>query len=187
MSSSFRLKKRREAGAAYEFGALEDHYIRPANECRPDFTAHPIGHPDGVKVCVRTVRERPRGPPRPNPAVTQNRYYKFASRLYEPAAPLPAQLYNPDRYGDRREPGQSYNLARDYLHPEIKFDGTGVFPTRTPRNKGLAPHGGPPFYEFGVSEIPGEPAPFNVARLHQLRPLWDRAKAVHAQRRAMQN
>ncbi len=182
MSSSFRLKKRREAGAVYDFGPPEDHYIRTTNECHPDYTAHPVGHPEGVKVCVRTVRARPPPrTPRPNPAVTQNRYYKFASRLYEPAAPLPVQLYNPDRYADRREPGQSYNLARDILRPEIKYDGTGIFPVRTPPNgRDLAPSESRPLYEFAVSAIRDEPAPYNVARLHQLLPLWKRSRALHS-------
>lgn len=178
MSSSFRLKKRREALETWSFGPDADHYIRPWAECHPDYTAIPIGNPDGVKVCVRNRSSAP--PPSPLPP---RKYHKFASRPYDPGRKSPVhmtrldqspavQLYNPDRYVDRRAPGQSYNLAHDYLRPEVKYDGTGVFPNRTPSRDGTR------FFEFGIEEV-RDPPVFDITRLQQMRPMWEEARVYH--------
>lgn len=51
MSSSFLLAKRIEEG--WHFGPQWDHYLANHKACHPDFSAIPIGHAGGIKVCVR--------------------------------------------------------------------------------------------------------------------------------------
>ena len=170
MSSSFRLYKRRQDKAVWTIpGDSENHYVRPFGECHPEYTALPIGNPDGVKICTRSVPEIP-FVPKADPQRTQNRYYKFASRLYDPANPQPVQMRNPSKYNDRFGPNRGIYLAKDYYRPEIKYDGIGGYPQPTCADRAL--------YEYGVSMIPNRPG-FEVTRLHQVASLWDSSVDYH--------
>jgi len=170
MSSSFRLYKRRQDKDVWTIpGDSQAHYIRVVGECHPDYTALPIGNPDGVKICTRTTPEM-FIPPRPDPELGVNRYFKFASRLYEPWNPDPVQMRNPSAYKDRFGPHQGYYLAHDYYRSEVKYDGIGGYPMPTCYDKAL--------YEYGVAQIP-DPPPFEINRLHQLKPMWDESVRYH--------
>ena len=104
MSSSFRLFKRRQEKNLWTIpGPSENHYIRAFGECHPEYTALPIGQPDGVKICSRTAPEIPYLP-KPDTERTKNRYYKFSSRLYEPENPKTVQMLKPTASEDRSGP-----------------------------------------------------------------------------------
>jgi len=171
MSSSFRLFKRRQEKNLWTIpGPSENHYIRVFGECHPEYTALPIGQPDGVKICSRTAPEIPYLP-KPDPERTKNRYYKFASRLYEPANPKPVQMLNPTAYDDRFGPNRGIYLDKDYYRSEVKYDGLGGYPLPTCTDRAR--------YEYGVSQISKRPS-YDVTRLHQLGPLWDQSVQYHS-------
>jgi hypothetical protein len=171
MSSSFRLFKRRQEKNLWTIpGPPEHHYIRPFGECHPEYTALPIGQPDGVKICSRTAPEIPYLP-KPDPERTKNRYYKFSSRLYEPENPKPVQMLNPTAYDDRFGPHRGIYLAKDYYRSEVKYDGIGGYPLPTCTDRAR--------YEYGVSQIADRPS-YDVTRLHQLAPMWERSVQYHS-------
>ena len=131
MSSSFLLYKRRQEKDIWTIpGPEEAHYVRAFGECHPEYTALPIGNPDGVKICIRSAPEIPESPG-PDPEITKSRYYKFASRLYEPANPEPVQMRNPTAYDDRFGPNRGFYLSEDYYRPAVKYDGIGGYPKPT--------------------------------------------------------
>lgn len=171
MSSSFRLYQRRRNPQAWTVpGDAQNHYVRPFGECAPGYTALPIGNPDGVKICSKSYPEVTKLPVA-DPEITQNKYYKFASRLYDPANPHPVQMRNPARYDQRFGPNQGFLLGEDYYKAEIKYDGIGGYPQPTAAPTAL--------YEYGVSVLP-DPPQFERNRLHQLGPLWEQDIEYHS-------
>ena len=130
MTSSFRLQKRFEERDNWSFDespvGYGDVYIRPFGECHPDFKAHPIGHPEGVKVCVR----RPKPPVNTKPV--ENGFFRYSYNLYDPKARKPTQMYNPTAPIDRRIPNESYLVSKDYISRGTRFNSTGLEALRTP-------------------------------------------------------
>jgi hypothetical protein len=106
-----------------------DQYIRPWGECHPDFEAHPIGHPEGVKVCTRRAK-----PPVPtSKAYRQNGLHRYRMNLYDPTIEKPIQQYNPDAPVNRRIPNENYLVTKDYISRDIRFNATGLEGLRTPK------------------------------------------------------
>ena len=156
MTSSFRLQKRFENADLWNFGAQSDHYIRPWGECHPDFTAIPIGHPHGVKVCVRRVREG--GKPKCENNSVYNGTYGCSLNLYEPGAP-PTQISNPTLLEYRKVPDEEYLKKNDYFRNEpffVKEGGTGV-QFNNASNRRYYPYdfkgGDPPPYKYDVTRL----------------------------------
>lgn len=198
MSSSFRLLRRYQEGNEWSFGPMEDHYVRPWGDCHPDFYQIPIGNPDGVKICVRknpqyvnSIGTTPAthdpesitSPPPPPSAISTHaaentpQYNKFTADLYNPTRRVADQMYNPYPYYARRAPDEEYNLSNDVIRAAIRFNGTGLDPTRTP---GTVPGDGP-FFEYGLDHVSVPPPHWDGTQLHQRRPIWEsRHNYLHA-------
>lgn len=171
MSSSFRLRKRREIPQYYNLGfpydekvifdgitpssmnGIEDHYVRPQGECHPDFVAHPIGRPDGVKLCIRRLTPEKTRIDEPNDKKLLDElhlhtgYRRSSPTLY----PIlgkdqtiiwpenPTQINNPQLFQDRRRPYEQTLIREDYYRLPVKYNATGLNPTKTPDG---------PFYDY---------------------------------------
>lgn len=164
MSSSFRLQKRKEEKKLWEFGPYYDHYIRDIGNCHPDYEAHPIGHADGAKVCVRRPKEKidfleylqqfPQG------------YNRFCANLYDPRKKVADQISDNWEYRWRRMPNEAYALQHDLYRIPIKYDSTGTEALyQTDRN-------GYPYYLYGVDTLNKPKENYDVTRLHQLSSTW---------------
>ena len=139
MSSSYRLQ-RRASEEAWDFGSPADHYVLPQGECHPDFVAHEIGRPGGVKVCVRRQKPEVKKPEVKSPLVyTRSPFGDQAFRapqrtfnLYSPGE-LPTQLENPYRLNDRRMTNELYALETNLYRKQVKYNGTGIPGHGSPR------------------------------------------------------
>ena len=107
MSSSYLLGKRIEEG--WNFGPMWDHYIANHKACHPDFSAIPIGHAGGVKVCVR------------KPASTEE--LKAISR---PKTPRERKAINAERAAANGATFRSFRLYTPRLTPVEKALGETV-------------------------------------------------------------
>lgn len=154
MSSSFRLCKRKGECNVWSFGDQSDHYIREWGDCHPDFVAVPIGHPDGIKVCIRKgspyatkvgtkvgeIGDEARNfgvtnlTPSANCCGEKVRYpgviagdirYERSANLYAPRPSYDDRLN--DAYPDflRRLPYENYNVNHNYFRDEV-FNGLGI-------------------------------------------------------------
>jgi hypothetical protein len=211
MTSSFMLSKlnnRGSTGSPYIFkglpgstlGGMEDSYIKLQGNCHPDFTTHPIGRPDGVKVCMRKPPPDQAGPPgggcspRDN-AEFQKRssqgYNRGSVRMYDVKADFPVQEWNPQYYADRRTPWEQDLLAKDYLRWPLRYSGTGINPLHAPAQLRDT---GKPYYQYGYSFTPEEDyntgariatksnqslpeVKYDVTRLHQPYTVWKHEQA----------
>jgi hypothetical protein len=189
MSSSFRLLQRRKQQNIFgqktwyvgdpgrPLGGDEDHYIRSFGDCVPGFEAYPIGNPEGVKLCVR--RQGSSGcylgdklqVDNPHPS-DYNGYNKYQADLYDPRKKTEVQMYNPQRYGDRRTPFEPEFIQKDYLRLPIKFNGTGLNPTKTPNTDGYK------YYEYAYDRSPPPPK-YDVTRGIQPYPIWKARNEYH--------
>lgn len=192
MTSTFLLNKRFEQAKTWSFGdgcdplgGWEDHYVRPWGECHPDYTAIPIGHPTGVKVCVR----RYDGPCPANPnevARDNNGYHRGSVNLYDTRANYPTQEWNPDYYHDRRMRWEGQLLHDDYPRWQTRYNGTGIRLMHAPAEGRDAGH---PYFQYAYSFTPLEDpktglrtacsptqnvpmVKYDVTRLHQAYPQW---------------
>lgn len=181
-------------------GGMEDSYIRLQGNCHPDFVTHPIGRPDGVKMCVRkplfgenavgcSPLARIGDPLRVKAEYEKERsqgYNRGSVRMYDTQADFPIQEWNPQYYADRRSPWEQDLLARDYQHWPLRYSGTGINTLRAPAQLRDA---GKPYYQYGYSFTPkeGEDAgsrvatkptqslpevKYDVTRLHQPYTVW---------------
>lgn len=173
MSSSFRLKMRKSEPEIWSFPPWYDTYIRPFNDCHPDYYTVPIGGPEGPKMCVRKRNDNGSDPKqaigvKPN----VNGYHKYQPRMYEYEAQDPIQQFNPLPLNERHIPNENYLNARGYFRRGTRYDGTGLSPVRTPA---IADE---KFYEVGYDYQPDPPAlgVYDVSRSHQPYLNWKRSK-----------
>lgn len=205
MTSSVYIKKRLEQPNLWSFGGLpgetmggwEDHYVRTFGECHPDFTAIPLGHVDGVKVCVRRTDtcERRFGDTafleQKAREQEQQGYWRASVNLYDPTLSAPVQKWNPQYFSSRRMPGEQDLLRADYLRWPVKYNATGIKLMHSPHQ---GPDVNQPYEQYGYSFTPKENCdPFSdtwdprvatspsqslpeikydVTRLHQPYTLW---------------
>jgi len=142
-------------------GGWSNHYITPGHthECAPGYMNTPIGNPYGFGMCVKI----PENPPQVDPSMF-NGYNKFQPDLYNPENEVPRQISNPYGFYERTIPNESFLQQRDYISREIRFDGIGVSPLRTP---------GPRKYsEYASSFNPNPPYKYDIQQLHQKYPIW---------------
>jgi hypothetical protein len=192
MTSTFLLKKRFEKKDVWSFGdksaplgGWEDHYVRPYGECHPDYMAMPIGHPTGVKVCVRKYD----GPTPEDPnkiAYENNGYHRGTVNLYDTKTDNPTQEWNPDYYSDRRVKWEGQLVHDDYLRWQPRYNGTGIRLVHAPTE---GRDTGRPYYQYAYSYTPLEDPrtgartatsknqsvpmiKYDVTRLHQPYPQW---------------
>jgi len=177
MSSSFRIKKRFEEfekNDSYDFGNYADHYIKPFNDCHPDFVSHSIGRPDGVKVCVRRVGQLP---PKQEQKPKTNGLTRFSPNLYYPGE-LPGIDNNTYRFNARRIPNEDGLSLNDLYKMPIKYDGIGakeVHIPRDPQRNNMGPGNGMIYYQYYLDSSTYPPAKYDVTHLHQRYPLWREA------------
>lgn len=184
MSSSYLLKKRREmrdpngelTWSVSKFGdpnnalgGWEDHYITPGHthECHPDYEAIPIGNPYGFMVCKKKKYPNGKGfdsVHNPIDPSQFNGYNKYMADLYRPWRETEIQITDPYGYYDRVVPNESMLHQRDYLAREIRYDGIGVNPLRTPGNR--------KYMEYGFDYTKNPPYKYDVTQLHQKYPIW---------------
>lgn len=177
MSGSFLLKQRNLLGSAYDvsnFGAVDtelggwsSHVIKPmsTSRCHPNYEAIPIGNnPLGFAICRKKVIDgRTLDLPAPHVTGENNGYHKFASDLYDPKLTTQTQMYNPDRYYDRKTPEESYLQTNDYLTRNVRYNGNGIIPMNTP---------GGLYREYAFDYTPIPPPKYDVVRLQQPFELW---------------
>jgi len=174
-TSSSRIAHRKQEALQWTFGPEEDHYIRPFNECHPDFMAIPIGHPNGVKICVRRKDKLGHNPQNPPPCKGHpSGVFKFRPDLYDPDAPAPIQLANPWGLDERRVPNEEYYLRNGYFRVPLNYDGIGAQYTRTP-----APENAPgeKYSEYAWDYVSIPPPKYDVTKLHQPYDKWKSAQA----------
>jgi hypothetical protein len=201
MTSSFIIKKLDENKRLWgpqlptsTLGGIEDRYLKIQGDCHPDFTATPIGHPLGAKLCVRrqdtcgraigdTLEKHAKQEVRDT-----NGYFRGCVNLYDVRQRYPTQDWNPQYYSDRRTPWEADLVRSDHIHDPIRYNGTGIELLRTPHqlldkdNK---------YYEYKLSFTPVEdrktgmrvatswndvvpPYKYNVTKLHQDFVSWKR-------------
>jgi hypothetical protein len=204
MTTSAKLKQRLNEGNLYKFGGTDsvmtgqdNSYVRPWGNCHPDFYEIPIGHPDGVKMCVRRTDQcgRQIGDTLQMAAKANienhQGYFRACPQLYDDAKE-PSRVWNPLYYSDRFILYQDDLTRDDYLHQEVKFDGTGIKLNR-PVSEGR--DAGHEYYKYYYDHTPVDdfetgmrttgmsdnmPTPkYDITRLHQSYPLWKNAQAWH--------
>lgn len=188
MTSSYSLTKRKQmlkdwnisnfANPDNPLGGWEDHYITPGHthECHPDYEAIPIGNPYGFMVCKRKYDANGKsGDMVKNPIdpLPYNGYNKYSADLYRPWLKKQIQITDPYAYHDRVVPNEDYLHQRDYLAREIKYDGIGNRPLRTPGNR--------KYFEYGFSYTQNPPYNYDITRLHQPFPIWAEEKIYHGE------
>jgi hypothetical protein len=202
MTSSFMLQQRMRNKDQWSFGlndnmtmkGQDDHYVRPFGECHPDFVAHPIGNPNGVKICVRRTDENGKriGVQAQENEIQKERYmngyWRGSVNLYDPTLKKPVQKWNPQAYHNRRIPWEQDLLRDDYLKWEVKYNETGLKPTHSPSQLCDTDK---PYFQYGYSYTPQEDRKtgfrvgetlsdslpeikYDVTKLHQSYPLWKR-------------
>lgn len=165
MSSSFRLKERKESGN-WEFGSSPfDHYIIPFGECYPGDVATPIGRPDGVKVCHKSTFI-PKDTLLENSKKGEkiNGLYK-SYNIYDPKREFQNRPFNPWPEGGQ---DRQNALLKDYIKVPIRYNGTGLENMEQISGEEFA-YGWevvnrPP--EITQQELPWKPQNFDVTRLH---------------------
>lgn len=181
MTSSFKLSKRFQEADTWSFGSWDEHYIRPWGECHPDFVAIPIGHPEGVKVCVR--RRRDDGSTfEHNPNIHKhpsewNGLHRNKFNLYDPTVTSPIQDYEPHHPADRRAPNEDLLVNNDHLHRDIRYNGTGLDALRTPETR--CDGSVQKYDQYAFDHNPLAPPKYDVTRLHQPYLLWRSAQEYH--------
>jgi len=181
MTSSWALTQRKKMGNVWDiknFGdsELDSYIINGAHrECAVNWEATPIGNPYGFLFCSKRRRNDGGTLDTPLPKTfdlgDKNGYHKFRADLYAPDDRLPRQLADPYYFYDRTVPNENFLHTNDYLARDVKYDGIGVNPLRTP---------GPntPYLEYGFSFSPKEfneentPYKFDIQRLQQPYVLW---------------
>ena len=179
MTSSWALTQRKRMGNVWSFGfpesplgGWEDHYIinGAVRECHPNYETIPIGNKYGFAVCVRRKGESgktldlPQTGLKPEDLSSFNGYHRFQADLYRPWRKEAIQLYNPLDYYDRTTPNEKYLHREDYLARDIRYNGAGVEPMRTPGNR--------KYFEYGYSFAPDPPYKYDISRLEQPYPIW---------------
>ena len=102
-------------------------------------------------------------------------YHKNVPDLYDPTREYPVQISNPQFYNRRRMPDQQYAMRNDYIRGGTVYDGTGIFPIRTPPGSGDKPN--TRFLEYGFDELDEPPVKWDVTQAVQPYPLWKSAQA----------
>lgn len=195
MTSSWCLVNRRRMQDAWKIsnfgdpenalGGWEDHYIIDGanRECHPEFEAVPIGNPYGFMVCRRRKHMAPSTPnghkklrsldvpADPIDPSQFNGYHKYSADLYRPWMREQIQITDPYNYYDRTTPNEPLLHQRDYLARDIKYNGTGIHPIRTP--------GPRKYFEYGDSFTPLPPYKYDVTQLHQRYPIWKEEQIYH--------
>jgi hypothetical protein len=169
MTASYLLEKINASGGKWTYslpgsplGGLEDAYLRISGECHPNFIAVPLKNRYGTKWCLR----KPEVGCAPNHEIGERLvtkavekveesqgYHRGSVDMYDTAANLPNQEWNPQFYSDRRTPWEGDLMKRDYIHLPINFNGTGIQTMRTPTELRDT---GRPYYEYGYSFTPDE-------------------------------
>jgi len=153
---------------ANALGGWEDHYITPGHthECAPGWTAMPIGNPYGFMVCKKQKYPNGKGVDSPLPIdpSVYNGYNKYEADLYNPANETPRQVSDAWGFYDRVIPNEGFLHQNDYIAREVKYDGIGVNPLRTPGPRKYA--------EYGFSFTRDPPYKYDVQQLHQKYPIW---------------
>jgi hypothetical protein len=166
MSSSYRLKRRKEDGV-WDFGPFWSHYVKPFNECYPGDLAIPIGNENGVKVCIRKEYLEQNKPKKDSlleksrKGEKVNGLYK-SYNLYHPSAEFQNRPFNPWPEGgmDRQT-----LIANDYVKVPIRYNTTGFDNMRQISGEEFA-------YGWEVVDYP-QPVNFEVTRLHSSREKGD--------------
>ena len=160
MSSSYRLKRRKEDAEKWDFGPYWSHYVKPFNECYPGDMAIPIGNEGGVKVCIRREyleRNKPKKDSlleRSKKGETINGLYK-SYNLYQPDKEFQERPFNPWPEGGM---DRETLIANDYIKSPIRYNTTGF------DNMGQISQQEFP-YAWQVTDFP-QPINFDVTRLH---------------------
>lgn len=175
MTSSWALTQRKRMGNVWDiknFGESElDSYIvnGACRECHPNYKASPIGNPYGFLLCSKRVRKDGGHVDTPMPPNydmgDKNGYHKFRADLYAPDDRLPRQLADPYGFYDRKVPNEGFLHVNDYLARDVKYDGIGVNPLRTPGRH-------TPYLEYGFSFTGTPPFKYDIQRLQQPYPLF---------------
>jgi hypothetical protein len=184
MTSSWNLTQRKKAShsTAYQFshedstlGGWEDHYIinGAMRECHPNYKAHPIGDPNGFMVCMKK-KDAKTGtryidtPEQTFNPLEQNGYHRSKANLYDMSMIEPAELHQAYAYKDRVVPGEKYLQRNDYMTRDIRYNGTGITPMRTP----VSDHQNCKWKEYSTSTMTQPPVKYDINRLEQLYPIW---------------
>ena len=193
MTSSLELQKRiQDPNWQLPHGVhWSDVYIRPFNNCHPDYVTVPIGNkPGGVKMCIR--KRNADGSDPKHFSLQRNKeyfekvnhsksfiesdivngYHKYQSRLYSHD---PKTSHEPIRtlsHGVcmRRPPYEEENIRRDLIKQEIRYNGTGINPMTTPSGKN--DEGRKMYVEYSAQILKQAPKKFDVTRLEQPFPLY---------------
>ena len=175
MSSSFRIKKRFDDKKFYSFadsnrslGGWEDVYVRPFNDCHPDFVAHEIGKAGGVKICVR--KNDRKETPIENFDL-QDGYYRFSPSMYE-AMKIPYNRFNYVPYKCRRIQEFEYNIKNDLIRNEIRYNGSGIYALKTSHNTNTNDTIYPLYHEYSFDEIKNMKDEFDIHKLNQSYNYW---------------
>ncbi len=182
MTSSFRLQKRREEAKKYglwKFGDFSQHFLRPFGNCPPGTTAIPIGHANGVKVCIREKQhDYNKEYCQMLEKYSKNcpAHFKYSVNLYNPLQKKPSQITNIYKYKYRRPPYFDYNLQADYIRSPAAFNSTGLSPCRTPPAQGHGPCEQTKFFQYGYDYLEKAPPPFDITRLQQPYKIWKSSK-----------
>lgn len=231
MSSSFRLKKRYglrkvdqdgNVSLGWDFRqpdstlGMEDHYVLSGTKsCHPDFLSVPIGSESGTRICQRRRRadggriDEPQDQEFIRGVLPRARGYRRSTpALYDVFREEPIQRINPSAYHNRRIPFEQDLLRKDLLRAPIRFNGTGIYTTRTPGSPN-----GDGWYQYGYSYTPDDagyvfdsaapqhnewnirtpcsggaaecqkrsipPYKYDVTRLHQSWPIWRDEQRYH--------
>lgn len=176
MTSSWSLAQRKKMGNVWNiknFGesSLDHHIINGAHrECSPGYLNTPIGNQYGFSVCSKIIRPDGKDLNAPLPLngeiADYNGYNKYRVDLYSGPDVLPTQLSNPYGFYDRKVPNESFLHQYDYLTREIKYNGIGVKPLRTPQT-GFSPR-----LEYGFSFDNAPPYKYDIQRLEQPYPIF---------------
>ena len=196
MSSSYRLKKRKEIYSNYNFGSEFDHYIEPFRQCHPDYNGVLIGdNPHGVRVCVKkNIDSKPidlvtlpnfykdenydnRAFKENNNNTITSEYFKYSADLYDPktndynksqSSRLPRTLNQPFFYYDRRVPYEDFHYSHNYFRAPIKYNESGIKSTRTPTQHNPQQK----YYEYAFDDNNIQPRKYDVTQLNQRYDVW---------------
>jgi len=148
-------------------GGEASQFITPGHthECPPGYVATSIGNPYGFLMCSKKEIT----PSQIDPSV-YNGYNRYQADLYTPNE-LPRQISDAYGYYDRVIPNESFLHQYDYIAREIRYDGIGVTPLRTP--------GPRPYAEYGFSYTKDPPYKYDIQQLHQKYPLW-KEEQIHS-------